>query len=177
MEIERLNLIGVDNKAMSLFKDIALIVSFALITGICAGIRIEIGMVPVTMQTLAALLSGALLGSKRGALSQLTYLLMGVSGIFWFAHGGGMAYILSPTFGYIIGFILASYVVGLLRGKGILFALFIGNIVLYVPGLLWLSAFTGFEKALSIGLFPFILGDAVKIFLAGLIINVKNYLK
>lgn len=178
METKRLELIDSDvgSKAISLFKDIVLIISFALITGICAGIKIEIGPVPVTMQTFAVLLSGALLGSKRGALAQLTYLLMGLLGIFWFAHGGGLAYVLSPTFGYIIGFVLASYFVGLFSEKG-MFALAIGDIIIYVPGLLYLSLFTGIEKALSIGLLPFIIGDVVKISLAGLILNIKNRLK
>ena len=167
METKRLELTDISQTA-SLFKDIVLIVSFALITGICAGIKIEIGMVPITMQTFAVLLSGALLGSKRGAFSQLTYLLMGVSGVFWFAHGGGIAYILSPTFGYLIGFVLASYLAGLFREKGIA-ALIVGDIARYVPGIMWLSAFIGFERALSIGFLPFIAGDIIKTFFAGLI--------
>jgi len=166
-----------ESRAWPIIKDIVFIVSFALLTGISANLKIEIGIVPITMQTLAVLLSGALLGAKRGALSQLTYLLMGLSGIFWFAHGGGFAYILSPTFGYIIGFILASYVTGLLYEKISVFALLIGNIFIYMFGLLWLATFIGFEKALTAGLYPFILGDALKISLAGIILSAKNSLK
>lgn len=161
----------------SLIKDVILVLSFAFLTGISAVMKLEIGTVPITMQTFVVLLSGALLGSKKGALSQLTYLLMGLSGIFWFARGGGIAYLLSPTFGYIIGFVLASFVVGWLYEKGMgkrietaVIALLIGNIVLYIPGLLWLARFIGFGKVLSIGFYPFILGDSFKIFSAGLLL-------
>ncbi|MDI6883466.1 MAG: biotin transporter BioY, partial [Patescibacteria group bacterium] len=112
-EIKNLTLIDIiipriENKTLALLKDIILVLSFAIVSGVCAKLKIEIGMVPITMQTFAVLLSGALLGSKRGALSQITYLLMGLAGVPWFARGGGIGYLLSPTFGYIVGFVLAA---------------------------------------------------------------------
>jgi len=185
VETKRLTLIDIlipriEDKTLALIKDIALVLSFATLTGICAKLKIEIGIVPITMQTLAVLLSGALLGSKRGALSQLTYLSIGLAGLPWFARGGGMAYIMSPTFGYIIGFVLAAYLVGYLAEKGLdrslktaILALLIGNIILYIPGLLWLAKFVGFGKVLAVGFYPFIPGDLLKILLAGTILPIS----
>lgn len=167
----------IESKTLNLAKDIALIFSFAIITGITAKLKIEIGVVPITGQTLVVLLSGALLGSKRGALSQITYLLMGVAGFSWFARGGGIGYILSPTFGYIVGFVLAAFFVGWLCERGFdrqiktaILAMLFGDILLYIPGLLWLAKFVGFKKVLVVGLYPFIPGDLLKLLLAGLVL-------
>jgi len=165
------------NKTIALVRDVVLVLSFAILTGFSALLKIEIGAVPITMQTLVVLLSGALLGSKRGALSQITYLLMGLGGIPWFSRGGGIGYILSPTFGYILGFVLTAFVVGLLSErkfdrnlKTAILAMFIANILLYIPGLFWLAKFVGFDKVLAVGLYPFIIGDIIKIILAGMLL-------
>lgn len=165
-------------KALQVARDVALILSFSIITAVCAQLKVEVGVVPITMQTFAVLLAGALLGSKRGTLSQVTYLLLGLTGIPWFARGGGMGYILSPTFGYIVGFIFAAYFVGWLCERGFdrqiktaILAMLIGNIILYVPGILWLAKFVGFEKVLFVGFYPFILGDLFKILLAGSVLT------
>ncbi len=167
----------IEDKFLILVKDIALALSFAILTGISAQLKIEIGLVPITMQTLAVLLSGALLGSKRGALSQIIYLFGGLAGLPWFSRGGGIQYILSPTFGYLIGFVLAAYLVGWLSERGwdrnlkrAILAMFFGNIILYIPGLLWLGRFVGYEKVLTVGLYPFFIGDLLKILLAGTIL-------
>jgi len=167
------------NKILAETRDIILVLSFSVVTGICAKLKVEIGLVPVTFQTFAVLLSGALLGSRRGALSQIAYLLMGLAGVPWFARGGGMAYLLSPTFGYIMGFVLAAFVVGWLCERGFdrqmkraILAMFLGNVLLYIPGLLWLVRFTGWEKVLTVGLYPFLLGDFLKILLAGLVLPI-----
>jgi len=181
-EVKNLTLIEVilprvENKILEITKDVVLVLSFAILTGISAKLKIEIELVPITFQTFAVLLSGALLGSKKGAISQLTYLLMGLSGLPWFARGGGISYLLSPTFGYILGFILAVYLVGYLAERGwdrnlklAILAMLLGNIILYIPGLLWLAKFVGVGKVLSVGLYPFIFGDLLKILLAGLIL-------
>lgn len=168
---------NIENKILLYLKDILLIFSFAILTGICAKLKIEIGPVPITMQTFAVLLSGALLGSVRGALSQLTYLVFGLIGLPWFARGGGMVYIMSPTFGYILGFVLAAFFIGWLSErnwdknlKKAISAMLMGNLVLYFPGLLWLVKFVGFKKVLAVGFYPFILGDLLKIFLVGFLL-------
>jgi len=164
-----------DTKALEVARDVILIFSFSIVTALSATLKLEIGAVPITMQTFVVLLSGALLGSKRGALSQLTYLLVGISGIPWFSRGGGLGYIMSPTFGYLIGFILAAFFVGWFCERGFdrkikttLISMLIGNILLYIPGLLWLVKFVGLGKVLSVGLYPFLFGDLLKILLAGL---------
>jgi biotin transporter BioY len=178
MEVKKLTLIDailprVENKTLALVKDILLVLSFTLLTAISAKIKIEIGPVPITGQTFAVLLSGALLGAKRGALSQIFYLFGGLAGIPWFARGGGIAYLMSPTFGYIVGFVLAAFVVGFLCERGFdrkietaILAMLLGNILIYFPGLLWLAKFVGWEKVLAVGLYPFIIGDAIKLLLA-----------
>lgn len=168
-----------DTKALEVARDVILILSFSVVTAVCAKLKVEVGAVPITMQTFAVLLAGALLGSKRGALSQLTYLLMGLTGIPWFARGGGISYILSPTFGYLFGFVLAALSVGWLCERGFdrqvktaMISMFVGNVLLYIPGLLWLAKFVGLGKVLSVGLFPFIFGDLLKIIMAGLLLPI-----
>ena len=167
----------IENKTLVVAKDLFLILSLAFLTAICAKLKLEIGPVPITMQTFVVLLSGALLGAKRGALAQITYLFFGLSGIPWFSRGGGIQYIFSPTFGYIIGFIFAAFLVGFFCQRGwdrnlrtAILAILFGNIVLYLPGLLWLAKFVGVNKVLTIGLYPFISGDLLKILLAGLVL-------
>ena len=159
-------------KNLSIIKDLVLVLVFAILTGLSAQIKVEIGTIPLTMQTFIVLLSGVLLGSKKGALSQISYLFMGLFGFPWFARGGGMGYLFSPTFGYILGFISASYLVGLLNEKGwgkeikkAILVLLIGETAIYLFGLLWLSNFVGFSKALIVGFYPFILGDFLKLLL------------
>ncbi len=181
-EIRNLTLIDaiipkIESKTLSLAKDIVLVLGFAILTGISAKLKIEIWPVPITMQTFVVLLAGALLGSKKGALSQITYLLIGMSGLPWFVRGGGIGYIMSPTFGYIIGFVFAAYSIGWLCERGFdrnlktaILAMLIGNIILYIPGLFWLAKFIGFGKVLAVGFYPFILGDLLKFILAGVLL-------
>jgi len=167
----------IENKISIFVKDIVLVFSFAILTGVCAKLKIEIGLIPITMQTFAVLLSGALLGAKRGALSQIIYLLLGLSGIPWFSRGGGVVYLMSPTFGYILGFVFAAYIVGFLCERGFdrkieraILTMLLGNLIIYLPGIFWLAKFVGFEKALAVGFYPFIIGDLFKLLLASLIL-------
>lgn len=159
-----------------LLRDTALIAGFSCFTALLAQISFWIGPVPITGQTLAVLLSGALLGSYRGALSQLSYLAIGATGIpFWFALGGppGIARLLGPTGGYLAGFVAAAFVVGWLAERGwdrriwtAVVAMVVGNMVIYIFGLPWLAQFVPGEKLLKVGLYPFIPGDLFKIALA-----------
>jgi len=175
MRAKSLNLIEVASsniKNLYLIKDIVLVLVFAVLTGLSAQIKVEIGTVPITMQTFIVLLSGVLLGSKKGALSQISYLFMGLVGFPLFARGGGIGYFFSPTFGYILGFISASYLVGFLIEKGwareikkSILILLIGETVIYLFGLSWLSSFVGFNRVLILGFYPFILGDFLKLLL------------
>jgi len=158
------------NKINEKVKDLILIFTFAFLTSIGSKIKIEIGIVPITFQTFFVFLSGIVLGSKKGALSQIVYLFLGLLGFPLFARGGGLFYIFSPTFGYIIGFIFASFISGFLKEKkysylkGLLILIF-ANITIYLFGLIYLANFLPKEQLLKVGLYPFILGDLLKIHL------------
>lgn len=93
-------------------RDTILVALFAALTAIGAFIKIPIPYVPFTLQFFFCALSGMLLGAKLGALSQMLYVGLGLTGLPIFASGGGIGYIFNPTFGYLIGFILAAYIIG-----------------------------------------------------------------
>lgn len=162
----------------TMVQNILLVLFFAGITALCTQITFRIGWVPITGQTFAVLLAGALLGSKRGALSQLTYLAVGAMGAPVFAgYMGGPAVLVGPTAGYLIGFVPAAYVVGLLAERGwdrrvwtAVLAMFVGSVVLYAFGLswlsIWLNRFGVDSSVFAVGLVPFLPGDALKIALA-----------
>ena len=157
---------------------IALIAGFALLTALCAQIRIPLGFtpVPITGQTFAVLLSGAVLGSRMGAASQLLYVLMGAAGAPFYAGGtGGWEYATGATMGYLLGFIAAAYAVGYLaeqhqdrRFATSIGAFLTGNLVIYALGVPWLMYSLSWDLAEGVakGLAPFIIGDTIKIMLA-----------
>lgn len=157
---------------------IALIVGFALLTALCAQIRIPLGFtpVPITGQTFAVLLSGAVLGSRMGAASQLLYVLMGAAGLPFYAGGtGGWEHASGATMGYLLGFIAAAYAVGYLaeqrqdrRFSTSIGAFLTGNLVIYALGVPWLMYSLSWDLAEGVarGLAPFIIGDTIKIMLA-----------
>jgi biotin transporter BioY len=155
-------------------RDVLLILSFGAVTALSAQVAFYIGPVPLSGQTFAVLLAGALLGSKRGALSQLTYLSAGALGAPIFAGWhGGIAHLLGPTGGYLIGFVAVAFVVGFFAERGwdrrfwtMALAMLIGEVVLYAFGLAWLSRFVPSSSVFTAGLYPFIPGDVLKIALA-----------
>ena len=157
-----------------LARDVALVVGFALLTALFARISIPLAFtpVPITGQTLAVLLAGAALGSRRGAAAMALYVAAG-TWLPFYASGTGPFWSLASG-GYIIGFIPAAFVVGYLAERGwdrrvwIILAMLLGNIVLYIPGLLQLSFFVPEGRVLELGLYPFIAGDLVKIYVASL---------
>jgi len=162
----------------ALWVDTALVAGFAVLTALCSQLSFWIGPVPITGQTFAVLISGAALGSRRGALAQLSYVAVGVTGLpFWFAAGGapGIARLLGPTGGYLIGFVAAAFITGWLCERGLdrkvwttTLTMLCGSACIYVFGLSWLVGFTGFESVLKVGLYPFITGDLIKIVLAAI---------
>ena len=127
--------------------------------------------VPITGQTIIVLLIGALLGKNRGAAAVGLYLTQGAVGLPVFAGGkSGFAVLVGPTGGYLFGFLAAAYVVGCLTelryDRSILYtaiSLLVGNTIIYAFGLIWLVRFVGESQVLSVGLYPFILGDSIKI--------------
>ena len=177
----RLALIDALISRRSLLLDVVLVLGFACLTAACAQISFWIGPVPVSGQTFGVLLAGAFLGSRRGALSQLSYLAIGATGIpYWFALGGppGIARLIGPTGGYLIGFVAVAFVVGWLMEKSwdrkiwtSILAMLCGSITLYVFGLSWLANFIPQSNILQAGLYPFIIGDLLKVLLAAFIVR------
>jgi len=160
-------------KTRACLYDILLILGGSLLIALSA--QIAVGWpVPFTMQTFAVLIVGALFGSRRGSLAVLAYLIEGAAGLPVFSHGrGGLPILFGPTGGFLFGFIAAAFVTGLLAQKGwdrrvvtTIFAMFAGNVLIHIFGLLWLSLLVGFSSALATGVYPFIVGDLVKIGLA-----------
>ncbi len=159
----------------ALLRDVLLILGAAALTGLCAQISIPLPFtpVPLTLQTFAVLLSGAALGPWRGGAAMLLYLVAGVAGVPWFAEqGSGYAF---ASFGYIVGFVVAATVVGALASRGAdrtvsgtIVIMVIGNLIIYAFGVPWLMGATGMPLmvALEAGVWPFVLGDALKIALA-----------
>jgi len=118
---------------------------FAAVLSLSAFIRIPMGPVPLTMQSAAALTAGYCLGPRLGMASTLLYTFIGLAGVPVFASGGGPMYVLSPTFGYIIGFTLCALITGFLarfntRGSFIIayIIMLAGLAGIYTPGVLWL---------------------------------------
>lgn len=168
------------SRQAAIYRDIALVLGGSLLIAGCAQISImtTLSPVPITGQTFAVLLVGALLGMKRGVLSTITYMCEGAIGIPVFAGGGsGIATIIGPSGGYILGFIVASAFVGFLAQSGwdkklttAFLAIFIGNWLIYIPGLIWLSRYVGLRNVIQMGLLPFIIGDIIKILLVASIL-------
>ncbi len=146
-----------------------------------AFIAIPVGPVPIVMQNFFVLLSGILLGSRWGLASVGVYLIAGALGLPVFAGGtGGIGRIVGPTGGYLLGYLPAVYVTGLLSEtlggrKGFdLLAMVAGAAIVYGCGVPWLGIVTGMsaEKAFILGMYPFLIGDALKIAAAIPVANV-----
>jgi biotin transport system substrate-specific component len=144
---------------------------FAVATALSAQIALPVPGTPVpfTFQPLLVLLAGALLGARLGAASQLAYLAAGAAGLPVFAAGGGIAYLLGPTGGYLIAYPAAAFLAGAIAGGGVLrtlAGLLAGLAAIYAGGLAWLAVVGNVTTAIALGLTPFILADLVKVVLA-----------
>ena len=160
-------------------RDVILVLLGTLLVAGLAQLEIPLPFtpVPITGQTFGVLLVGAALGSKRGAASLISYLVLGTIGLPFFAGGAhGLNILVGATGGYLIGFIIAAYVIGFLAERGLersvrtsFFPFLIGTVIIYVCGIAWLTAVLGsFSKALMAGLLPFLIGDAIKLIAASL---------
>ena len=157
--------------------DAVLIVGFSLFVALAAQIKITLPFtpVPITGQTLGVLLTGAVLGSRRGALALLLYLFEGAVGLPVFSPSvvlpPGLGRLIGPTGGYLLAYPLAAGLVGLLAERGwdrklplAALAMLLGNLVIYAFGVAWLAWFVGsLQTALFQGMLPFIPGDLFKI--------------
>jgi len=170
-------------ECLSFVKKFSLSLFFSFLIGVSGQFYFKLPFtpVPLTFQVLVVLLSGILLGKNLAAISNFFYFIFGISGINWFfASSSGF---LRPTTGYIIGFILSSYFVGkyfFLRKSKIysFLIIFIGILIIYLFGCLYLSFFLkfNFRKAIVLGVLPFIPFDIFKAYLASQIGNsiIKN---
>lgn len=161
-------------------KSILFSLLFALGTGFGAQMRIPLPFtpVPVTLQTFFVLSSGVALGPAWGLLSQAIYLLLGIVGFPYFAGwSAGMKTLLGPTGGYLLGFLVAGYLVGIIARKGDLkrayIAMCVGNLLIYIFGATWLGVVLSLSpsQAFLKGVLPFLPGDTIKILAGGLIAN------
>lgn len=169
-------------------RDAVAIVGFALFTALAAQISIPLGFtpVPLTGQTFAVLLAGGVLGANRGALSMVLYMALGAIGLPFYASAtGGWSVATGATAGYLVGFIVAAFVVGKMAEHGqdrklstSLPAFLAGSIIIYAFGATWLAfklnlpltAAAGEPSAIAYGVAPFLVGDVVKALLAGAIL-------
>jgi biotin transport system substrate-specific component len=150
---------------------------FAVLTAVGAFIRIPFPLVPLTLQTFFVFLSGTILGSRAGALSQILYVGMGLIGLPVFTGGGGPQYILHPTFGYLLGFIAGAWTIGFIseRSRKNSFTVFMiaclsGTAVIYSLGAAGLyinlnyvaGKVTTLRQVLEFGVIPFVAGDILK---------------
>jgi biotin transport system substrate-specific component len=160
----------------SWIKEAMAVLGASLVIALFAPVAIPLPFtpVPISLQPHVVLFFGALLGSRRGMLAVIAYLLQGAAGLPVFACGlGGLPILLGPTGGYLLGYAAAAYFTGLiiekrgeLRISSLLGAFAMGNGVIYLCGAIWLSRFVGLEKAILMGVVPFIAGDFLKSLLA-----------
>jgi biotin transport system substrate-specific component len=171
--------IRIGERLSSRARHVALIVAGALLIYLTARVSIPVpgSPIPVTGQTFGVLLVGGALGFRRGFASVLLYVLLGVIGLPFFAEGrGGISVIWGASGGYLIGFVLAGSVVGRLaelgwdrRVVGALGMMLIGNVLIYAIGLPWLAYTANLDVATTLdkGFWPFVVGDVLKLVLAG----------
>lgn len=167
-------------KNASWLYELTLVLVGSLFIALTAQFSVQIGPVPITGQTLGVLLIGMLFGRNRATLTLLTYLAEGAIGLPVFAAGKfGLPYMLGPTGGYLLGFVLAAAVVGYLAQQGwdrqyhlTILAMIIGNLIIYACGLPWLRSVLAmtWEKAWLVGAQPFLIGDLLKILVATILL-------
>ncbi|MGF7008201.1 biotin transporter BioY [Aminobacter sp. BE322] len=158
--------------------DVVAVIAGSLLLTLSAKVQVPFYPVPMTMQTLVVIGLGLALGPVRGAAAVALYLAEGALGLPVFAgtpeKGIGLAYMMGPTGGYLLGYIFAALLAGWLAERGwdrnvftAMAAALLAGAVIYIPGLFWLGSVIGWDKpVLALGLFPFIPGDIMKAVLA-----------
>ena len=171
-------------KSNTLLNTISLVGLFIVFQYLFSQIRFFIpdNPVPVTMQTFGILLVGGLYGPRLTLLSIFSYMIIGIIGVPVFqSHNGGIDYFFGVTGGYLIGFIFASVIISILSNSGLkkglsLWAMIIGNLMIYVTALVWLTVYDfGWPekgKLFSQAVYPFLIGDFIKLILASLSVNI-----
>jgi biotin transport system substrate-specific component len=168
------------NKIPAWLYNTLLIVTGSLFIAVSAQITIPLPFtpVPITGQSFSVLLIGIIFGSRLGAATALAYLCEGAVGLPFFAQGaGGVGVFAGPTGGYLIGFVFAAFLAGWFAerkwDRKVLTAglvMFLSSFVIFAFGVIWLSVFIGFPRAVELGFLPFLPGDIIKTFFAALVL-------
>jgi biotin transport system substrate-specific component len=173
-------LLGVALAPLDVVRQVGLVIGFSLLTALAAQVVIPIGPIPITGQTFAVLLTGALLGSRLGAMAMIAYLVEGASGLPFFSGGhGGLLHLLGPTGGYLIAFPAAAYITGAFAEHGwdrrfltAAAAMAIGSAIIMLSGWAWFSVVMRTSPMLTLyaTVIKFIPGDIIKISLAAAVL-------
>ena len=172
------DVLEVNDATMQLAKQAAMVVFGIVVLAVAAKIKVPMWPVPITLGTFAVLSIGAAYGARLGLVTILGYMIVGLLGFDVFAGSSatvfGYEYMMGGTGGYLVGYVLATLLLGALARKGwdrsapkMAVAMLLGNVLIYVPGLIWLGMLYGWDKPiLAWGLTPFLVGDAIKLALA-----------
>src|SRR6267142_2565652 len=173
-------LIGAALAPLDWTRSVSLVVAFSLLTALAAQFVIPNGPIPITGSTFAVLLTGALLGSRLGAMAMIVYLIEGVSGLPFFYQGhSGIAHLFGPTGGYLVAFPAAAYITGAFAEHGwdrrfltAAAAMAIGSAIIMLSGWAWFSVVMRTSPLLTLyaTVIKFIPGDIIKISLAAAVL-------
>ena len=173
-------LIGAALAPLDWTRSVSLVFAFSLLVALSAQIVIPVGPVPITAQTFAVLLTGALLGSRLGAMAIIVYLMEGAAGLpFFYGGSSGLLHLLGPTGGYLIAFPAAAFITGAFAEHGwdkrfptAVAAMAIGSLVIMLSGWAWFSLVTNtpLSVAFQITVLKFIPGDIIQIVLAAAVL-------
>jgi biotin transport system substrate-specific component len=154
----------------SLIRSAGFAIAGSLLLALSAKAQVPFWPVPMTLQSLAIMMIGMAYGSRLATATVLLYLAEGLAGLPVFAGAGaGFAYMTGPTAGYLVGFVMAAGLIGWLAERGwdrspikALAAMSVGHVLLFIPGVAWLAVLFGAEKAIAVGLVPFIAATLLK---------------
>ena len=173
---------GASEGALLWLKQILLVVAGVMALAIAAKVKIPMTPVPITLGTLAVLTIGSAYGPRLGLATILGYLIIGALGFDVFAtssaSNSGLDYMVGGTGGYLVGYVVATLALGKLARMGwdrtapkMACAMLLGNLLIYIPGLIWLGALYGWDQPiLQWGLTPFIIGDLLKLAVAAMLL-------
>lgn len=161
-------------------RQVGLVFGFSLLTAASAQVVIPVGPIPITGQTFAVLLAGALLGSRLGAITMIAYLIEGASGLPFFSGGqGGLLHLMGPSGGYLVAFPAAAFITGAFAEHGwdrkfltAAAAMAVGSLLIMLSGWLWFSLVMRTSPAITLfaTVLKFIPGDIIKISLAAAVL-------
>lgn len=162
-------------------QDMTLIAAFAIVITICSFIQLPFGPIPFTLQTFGVCITAGILGLKKGTLSVITYILLGILGLPVFRGAGGIGVLAGPTGGFIIGFVITAIIIGVVSDKTrknrkravlVFTSMIVGNVVCLLIGCIqyMIVADVNFISAVVYCVAPFVITDVIKIILATIVV-------